>query len=378
MRSFIAIILLAFALCTTARPTSLTLLRMVSSTNRPTTPQPTTTNTRKAHANKYAQFSKKEVDPLRAAMEKQQQTDAELQRQVAAAAPTRGTTVPIPVASFKAAAVAAATNITNATPALDIAPATLKPLTFSNASAVVPADPYTFGYTQIGVIGVPHGVKGEVKMLIESDFADARLGAGQIVHVRRPNRRTPRPIRVERGRRQAGDTFLVQFEGVGSRLAAVVFRGYAVYVRADDRPALRTDEYLVRDLVGLRCFVYADAEAPVAAPAAAVASGGGGGGSGGGGDAPRTLMRRLKKGKAAAASVSASAPAPSSVAAEAGQRLARRVGVVVGVVPPDELCGPAAAKLMHAMLEIRLARSPGPPTRYALSGPYLTSYLASV
>ena len=30
------------------------------------------------------------------------------------------------------------------------------------------------------------------------------------------------------------------------------------------------------------------------------------------------------------------------------------VGVVVGVVPPDELCDPAAAKLMHAMLEIKL------------------------
>ena len=30
------------------------------------------------------------------------------------------------------------------------------------------------------------------------------------------------------------------------------------------------------------------------------------------------------------------------------------MGVVVGVVPPDELCDPAMAKLMHAMLEIKL------------------------
>jgi hypothetical protein len=71
-----------------------------------------------------------------------------------------------------------------------------------------------------------------------------------------------------------------------------------------------------------------------------------------------SLLRRLKKGKTPVAAAAVADAAPAGLAAP---RLVRRVGTVAGVVPPDELCSPAAAKLMHAMLEIRLVRAPGPP-----------------
>jgi len=43
-----------------------------------------------------------------------------------------------------------------------------------------PSDPTTFGFEQIGTILTPHGIKGELKVKIESDFADLRLKKGYL------------------------------------------------------------------------------------------------------------------------------------------------------------------------------------------------------
>jgi 16S rRNA processing protein RimM len=175
---------------------------------------------------------------------------------------------------------------------------------FQNQSAIIPSDPFTFGYTQIGTIGSPHGVKGELKVTMDTDFAADRLQQGLYLHVKRPNRLTPRPIRIESGRKQAGNTYLVKFDCVNSRLGAAAFKSYGVFVRLDNRPVLAVDEYLVRDLVDMNCYIEV----------------------------------------------------PEST--KGGKMIPKRselVGQVIGVVPPDELCDPAMAKLMHAMLEIRLS-----------------------
>ena len=173
----------------------------------PSPPPPSTTTTapnRKAHTNKYAAFSKKEVDPLRAAIDKKQQTDVEEEKKQASMVPSRGTTVPIPVSSFRpVVATNESTTVSSTSTSAGgdtrkrkklvktvpddsdkdqtststirttttkkvvtdnngeaataddageepVVQATLKPLFFSNISAIVPSDPYTFGYTHIG------------------------------------------------------------------------------------------------------------------------------------------------------------------------------------------------------------------------------------
>jgi 16S rRNA processing protein RimM len=88
--------------------------------------------------------------------------------------------------------------------------------------------------------------------------------------------------------------FLISIQGIVNRLSAAVFKQYSVYIRADNRPKLNSNEYLIRDLVGLKCFV-----------------------------APSVLP----------------------------------FGIVVGVVTPDELCEGSAAALMHSMLEVKLQPS---------------------
>jgi 16S rRNA processing protein RimM len=172
-----------------------------------------------------------------------------------------------------------------------------EPIKFENVSSIIPSDAYTFGYVKIGTISSPHGVKGEVKLIMETDFAEERLKAGSVLYVKRPYRRSPRPIRVTNSRQQVGNVYLVSFDSVKTRLGATALKDFLVYIRQEDRPELGIDEYLIRDLVGLDCYLAnADNKNEIFGP----------------------------------------------------------VATVDGVVPPDELCdGPSLVKLMHSMLELR-------------------------
>eukprot|EP01041_Mallomonas_annulata_P001589 gene1589-3070_t len=238
----------------------------------------------KKHRNKYLKFSKKMEDPIDVAVKriKEEEETIKMER----SAPSRGTTVP---------------NIFTYT-------ARKRKTAFSNVNIINPSDPFTFGYERIGVLSGPHGVKGELKIQMETDFAEFRVSNGSTLYLKRPNRRTPRPITVKSGRRQVGNTYLVCFERVCSRESAEAFKNFIVYARVEDRPKLMKDEYLVRDLVGLQCYRYA----------------------------------------------------PGS-----SQTLVGPMAEVVGVVPPEDLCDPAAAKFMHAMLELQLIRSTSSPTSFS-------------
>ena len=296
----------ALSLKSTSAPRGSTTRCTILMSSTPTIPS-ADGKERRAHKNKYSKFATKETDPLEAAMRKSNEKQADEKLKAESFNPVRGTTVPM---SFKAkafnqtrhrlsesSAAAGNVNVTITEPAVNIF--------FQNQSAIIPSDPFTFGYSQIGTIGSPHGIHGELKVNMDTDFAADRLQQGLYLHVKRPNRLTPRPIRIESGRKQAGNTYLVKFECVNSRLGAAAFKSYGVFVRLDDRPTLQTDEYLVRDLVGMNCY--------------------------------REESETTKAGKVIDPSRSV------------------LVGQVVGVVPPDELCDPAMAKLMHAMLEIQIA-----------------------
>lgn len=232
---------------------------------------------RKEHKNKYSQFSSNTdiIDPLEAAKAKQDEMKS-MGNDLSA--PVRGTTVPV-------------RNQTLVTDNSSVS--------FPSYNQIVPSDPYTFGFVQIGTVLGPHGVKGEMKVKLETDFADMRIKPDSILYIKRPNRRTPRPITVKKGRKQIDDIFLIQFSDINSRLSASVFRDYNVYVRASDRPMLNEDEHLIRDLVDLSCYSNFTLD-----------------------DDGKEIYDGY-------------------------------IGKVNGVIPADELCDPATASLMHAMLEIR-------------------------
>lgn len=186
-----------------------------------------------------------------------------------------------------------------------------------------PSEPFTFGYVKIGKILGPHGVKGDVKVLLESDFAPQHVKVGSVLFVRKPGRRCPRAVRVTSSRRQgvaADNTYLLQLNSIRSRTIATAFKQYEVYIRDSGvTPQLNKGEFLIRDVVGMDCFLYKHYDAVCAARGA----------TGSSIDCDDT---------------GDSAPPP--------------IGRVAGVVPPDEMCvGAAAALLMHAQLEIQLLPS---------------------
>lgn len=90
---------------------------------------------RKKHVNKYSNFSKKKIDPLEEAIINSNIKCEE--KQLEKIAPNRGTTVPT---------IYGSSNITK----------TFN-ITYNNINSIVPSDPFTFGFTKIGLIIGPHG-----------------------------------------------------------------------------------------------------------------------------------------------------------------------------------------------------------------------------
>lgn len=261
---------------------------------------------RRVKKNKYAKFSKsdekKALETVEEAIVNVRKREAENKMDVSAA--VRGTTVPTVKASPKI---------------------NRKVAKFNNHRKIVPSDPYTFGYIEIGTVGPPHGIKGEVKIVMDNtDFAEDRLSVGSLIYIRKPSRRSPRPIRVTMARKQVGTTWLVSFENIFNRAGAMAFRNFKVYVRVEDRPVIREDEYLIRDLVGLQCLVKRDEIGY-----------------------DNDDAKNIRDGVGADGEMNIESCPPNTTC----------VARVNGVISPDDLCDPGVRHLMHAMLEIQLHTS---------------------
>jgi len=98
----------------------------------------------------------------------------------------------------------------------------------------------------VGTIIRPHGVRGDVAMMIQTDYPE-RLGDAEILYVGPAHR----PHRVAAMRRHR-DAMLLRFEGVSDRNAAEAFRNQFVYVRKEDAVPLEEGEYYFYQLKDIR------------------------------------------------------------------------------------------------------------------------------
>lgn len=177
--------------------------------------------------------------------------------------------------------------------------------TYPDAAEVDQRDPTTFGFVEIGRVLGAHGVKGELKVLSESDFTLERLCTPGARWMRRPKRRAPREVRLVHGRTGPGTgVFIVQLADVRGREEAQTLKGATLYSRQEIVPELEEDELLLSQLEGL------------------------------------TVVMALRSGG-------------EDGDLEAGEE----VGRVLGVVPREELTG--NPELGHDLLEIELLRRGG-------------------
>jgi len=129
---------------------------------------------------------------------------------------------------------------------------------FPDTTQINPYDPTTFGYIELGIIIGAHGVNGLVKIAASTDFASTRLcpTTPTIRHLKPHSRRSPREIKLLEGRPQINDVYILKFEGVGSRDAAMKLKGSVLYARQEDeRPQMEDDEYFISELVGLEVYL---------------------------------------------------------------------------------------------------------------------------
>ncbi|HIK12697.1 MAG TPA: ribosome maturation factor RimM [Oscillatoriaceae cyanobacterium M33_DOE_052] len=106
-------------------------------------------------------------------------------------------------------------------------------------------------WMEIGQIVGAQGVKGEVRVLPNSDFADRFLEPGKR-WLQRTGETEPVAVQLLGGRYLSNKgLYVVQLEGVNDRTAAEDLRSSVLLVPESDRPILSEDEYHILDLIGL-------------------------------------------------------------------------------------------------------------------------------
>lgn len=103
----------------------------------------------------------------------------------------------------------------------------------------------TGGYLVVGRIGGPHGVRGEVRFKILTDFPE-RLVPGKQVYLGEERER-----RTIAGLRGSGEKSILELSGVTDMVQAGLLRNQFVYVHISEVPDLPEGEIYSHDLIGL-------------------------------------------------------------------------------------------------------------------------------
>ena len=104
----------------------------------------------------------------------------------------------------------------------------------------------------VGTCGPPHGVRGEIKVIPETDDPERLADLAQVFVGPSPER--TRAYAVEAVRlhpTKRGVVALVRFGRIADRDAADALRGLGVYAAESDLPALDEGEVFLHDLIGL-------------------------------------------------------------------------------------------------------------------------------
>ena len=106
------------------------------------------------------------------------------------------------------------------------------------------------GLIHVGTVGRPHGVRGEVKIIPETDEPERLVDLGELFLGSSDAEAQPFPVeRIRFQHSKKGLTLLVKFAGFETPEQAQVLRRWSVMVRRSDFP-LEEDETLAADLIG--------------------------------------------------------------------------------------------------------------------------------
>lgn len=105
-------------------------------------------------------------------------------------------------------------------------------------------------FYKVGKIINTHGIKGEVRVMVTSDFADERFAKDSRLFLEQPAGE-PLELRVEAARPHKG-AMLVKFVGYDNINDVQAFRGHQLLVAAEDQQPLADGEYYYHQIIGLK------------------------------------------------------------------------------------------------------------------------------
>ena len=104
----------------------------------------------------------------------------------------------------------------------------------------------------VGRVGKTHGIRGEVKVIPETDDPK-RFGALETVFLgKTPEQVEPHAVasvRIQHTKR--GPTVVLKLAGIDTVDGAATLRRLSVFARQEDLPPLADDEFFLHDLIGL-------------------------------------------------------------------------------------------------------------------------------
>lgn len=107
-------------------------------------------------------------------------------------------------------------------------------------------------FVLIGKFRRPHGIRGEIRMTVLTDFPEL-ISPGQIIYAgERYQAYTVRDIRGN------GDDMLVSLKELPDRTAVEIFRNIMVYMKSEDMPDLPEGEFFIHQLVGMEVITDQD------------------------------------------------------------------------------------------------------------------------
>lgn len=106
-------------------------------------------------------------------------------------------------------------------------------------------------YFKVGTIVNTHGIRGEVKILAITDFADERFKKGAKLQVETKDGFVPFEVKSSRLHK---NMWLVLFEGVNNINDIEKYKTHDVYVHGDARETLGDNEYYYDEIIDSRVF----------------------------------------------------------------------------------------------------------------------------
>ena len=103
----------------------------------------------------------------------------------------------------------------------------------------------------IGIIGKPHGIKGEINVMLMTDYPNTIL-EGSILFMGQDLSISVKIESIKQKKLKGRDVSVFKIEGIDDRTKAEKLKGKNLYRRSSDGPVLESGKFWVDDLVGCR------------------------------------------------------------------------------------------------------------------------------